>query len=114
MKNVIEMRLANDPFERIKNGEKTVEIRLYDEKRRAIRLGDDIIFSKLESSAERVVAKVVGLIRFDTFKSLFNSDLFDKTGSRNLSPEAAANSMYKYYTAEQERKYGVLAIEIKM
>ena len=32
------MKLQEDPFERIKNGTKTVEFRLYDEKRRTIQI----------------------------------------------------------------------------
>ena len=42
-----EMSLNPAPFEKIKNGEKSIEIRLYDEKRRGVKIGDIIIFSKL-------------------------------------------------------------------
>ena len=40
------MKLQKSPFERIKKGTKTVEFRLYDEKRRKINIGDQIEFSK--------------------------------------------------------------------
>ena len=40
------MKLNESPFERIKNGTKTVEFRLYDEKRQQIKIGDKIEFSK--------------------------------------------------------------------
>ncbi len=40
-----EMHLADLPFEQIRSGKKTVEVRLYDEKRRAIREGDVIVFT---------------------------------------------------------------------
>lgn len=36
------MRLHKEPFELIKNGSKTIELRLYDEKRQMINLGDTI------------------------------------------------------------------------
>ena len=36
------MKLQESPFERIKNGTKTVEFRLYDEKRSKIKIGDQI------------------------------------------------------------------------
>lgn len=34
-----EMRLHNEPFELIRNGSKTIEMRLYDEKRQLIKVG---------------------------------------------------------------------------
>ena len=41
------MKLNESPFERIKNGTKTIEFRLYDEKRQKINIGDTIIFMVL-------------------------------------------------------------------
>ena len=45
---VHQIKLNESLFERIKNGTKTIEFRLYDEKRRKIKLGDKIEFSKLQ------------------------------------------------------------------
>ena len=39
------MKLNKEPFEKIKSGEKTIELRLYDEKRRKIKAGDTICFN---------------------------------------------------------------------
>lgn len=47
-KTVHEMRLADAPFDMIKSGKKTVEVRLNDEKRRQICVGDIIIFRRKE------------------------------------------------------------------
>ena len=49
------MKLKESPFERIKNGTKTVEFRLYDEKRRKIKIGDQIEFSKLPELEEKIL-----------------------------------------------------------
>lgn len=110
----IEMKLADEPFEKIKSGEKTVEIRLYDEKRRKIKVGDKIAFYRLTDNSDAIFTTVRALYRFNTFKELFLSDLFPKTGSGNLTVEQANDSMYKYYTKEQEQKFGVLGIEIEV
>lgn len=40
----IEMHLLPKPFEQIKNRKKQIEIRLYDEKRQQIRLGEPSLF----------------------------------------------------------------------
>lgn len=109
----IEMRLADEPFEKMQRGEKTVEIRLYDEKRQKIEVGDAITFYKGESRDEWISATVVGLHRFASFKELFRSDLFPKTGCGDSTPDEAAENMYRYYTREQEKQWGVLAIEIR-
>ena len=39
-----QMSLRPHPFEKIKLGEKTIELRLYDEKRKEIKVGDTIEF----------------------------------------------------------------------
>lgn len=60
------MKLQEDPFERIKNGTKTVEFRLYDEKRRTIQIGDEIEFSKLPELQEKLLVKAKSMNRFYT------------------------------------------------
>lgn len=39
-----EMRLLEEPFELIKAGKKIIEIRLNDEKRQKVSIGDEIVF----------------------------------------------------------------------
>ena len=57
------MRLNESPFERIKNGTKTIEFRLYDEKRRQIKIGDKIEFSKLPELQETILVEVLELYK---------------------------------------------------
>ena len=49
-----DMKLLEQPFKRISAGIKTLELRLYDEKRKALKLGDTIRFSKLPDFTETV------------------------------------------------------------
>ena len=53
-----EMRLLPKPFELICSGVKTVEIRLNDEKRKKIQVGDTITFRKLPEEEESIVTEV--------------------------------------------------------
>lgn len=114
VKGRIEMHLADEPFKMIKSGKKTVEIRLYDEKRQMIKVGDTVLFFRGDGKTEFIKATVVGLHCFNSFKDLFTSDLFPKTGSGNMTVDEAVESMYRYYTQEQEEKFGVIAIELKV
>ena len=61
------MKLNENYFERIKDGTKIVEFRLYDEKRQQIKVGDKIEFSKLPELQEKLLVDVIELYRENTF-----------------------------------------------
>ena len=108
------MRLHPEPFDAIKNGSKTIELRLNDEKRRLITIGDTIVFFCTED--ERCLqVKVINLFAFKTFADLYNTLPLEKCGYRkeNLA-SASFHDMYQYYTLEQEKCHGVLGIEIQV
>ena len=63
--NIHQMNLQPAYFNFIKNGTKRIELRLYDEKRQKIGLGDVIEFSKDDS--ESFKAEVIGLLRYANF-----------------------------------------------
>ena len=65
------MKLNQEPFEAIKNGTKTVEFRLYDEKRKKVQVGDEIEFSKLPELQEKLLVKVIDLYKEESFAKLF-------------------------------------------
>ena len=65
------MKLHPEPFAKIKDGSKTIELRLYDEKRQRISIGDTIRFINTESAADAVVVRVRDLFIFDSFEELF-------------------------------------------
>lgn len=106
------MRLAALPFGLISSGRKTVEVRLYDEKRRRLALGDRIEFT-LSGSDKRIVMRVIGLRQFDTFSELYSSDVFDKCGCDGMTVDQAVHYIYGYYSQADETKYGALAIELE-
>lgn len=103
------MKLNESPFERIKNGTKTIEFRLFDEKRQLIKVGDKIEFSKLPDLNEKILVDVLELYQERTFK-----ELFDKLGDNEEISKKNAESMYTIYSPEEEAKYGVLGIKIKI
>lgn len=44
-----QMKLVDAPFELIRSGQKTIELRLNDEKRQIIKIGDFIVFTQSSS-----------------------------------------------------------------
>ena len=108
------MNLFPEPFEMIRTGQKTIELRLNDEKRQKIQIGDIIEFSQKETK-ERLTAKVVGLHRYNSFSELYNELPLLSCGYTEADiSEAKPEDMDLYYTPEQQSKYGVLGIEIKV
>lgn len=103
------MKLNEDPFERIKNGTKTIEFRLYDGKRQKIKIGDKIEFSKLPDLQEKLIVDVIELYREDTFE-----DLFKKLYSDEKEITKKTEAMYEIYSLEKEQQYGILGIKIKI
>lgn len=103
------MKLNESPFERIKNGTKTIEFRLFDEKRQQIKVGDQIEFSKLPNLQEKLLVDVVELYREETFENLFRKLYTDE---EEISKKTKA--MYEIYLPEKEQKYGILGIKIKI
>ena len=107
------LHLKEEPFEKIKNGQKTVEMRLYDEKRSKLSVGEQIIFMKNSNENERIYAKIRSLHIFKNFDELYKH--FDKRDLGYGENEVAnAADMEKYYSKEKQEKYGVLAIKLEL
>ena len=103
------MKLNESLFERIKNGTKTIEFRLYDEKRRKIKIGDKIEFSKLPELQEIILVEVVDLYREETFEKLFKKLYTDEEEIKRKT-----KAMYEIYSPEKEKQYGVIGIKISL
>lgn len=108
------MRLLPEPFEAMKSGSKTIEIRLNDEKRQKVKIGDTIVFHKLPEGKEKLSARVLDLLYYKDFKSLYQDIPFYKFGCSGKTMEWMIENTYKIYTREQEEKYGALGIRIEL
>ena len=108
------MKLNPAPFEMIKCGKKSIELRLYDEKRSRISLGDCISFTNTDT-LEEITVTVIDIYKFNNFKELYNSLPLLQCGYtiENVA-EAHYSDMEKYYTAEEQNKYGVVGIAIQL
>ena len=108
----INMKLQNVPFKQIKDGSKIIEVRLNDEKRKTLEVNDIIIFSNIKTN-EQLEKKITSLKTYSSFKELFNNYDNILLGARGYNEYEYEQSMYSYYTKEDEQKYGVLAIELE-
>ena len=105
------MNLVSEAFELIQKGEKTVEIRLNDEKRSQIKIGDQIVFTNLKTK-EMIETYVRDLKVYNDFYELYES--YDKKSlGYKKNEKADPEDMFKYYTKEKIAKYGALAISLE-
>lgn len=105
-----DMKLVDFAFQAIKNGNKDIEVRLNDEKRRKIKVGDTIVFHHIDNS-EIIKAKVVNLHKYNTFKELFDNFEHKRLGVKDSD---TSSIMDNFYSKEEQEKYGALGIEIKL
>lgn len=104
------MNLWDDSFLKIKNKTKTIEMRLCDEKRSIISVGDTIEFTNTKTY-EVCECIVINLYKYESFNELYKHH--DKIAIGYSDDEAAnPNDMLVYYSVENIKKYGVLGIEV--
>lgn len=108
-----EMSLRPKPFEAIASGAKRYELRLHDEKRREIKIGDEVLFT-CTSDERQVLTRVVGLHPFADFAALYAALPLTECGyTKDNVHRADPRDMEAYYPPEKQARYGVLAIELE-
>lgn len=109
------MNLSFKPFGRIKRGTKVIEVRLFDNKRKSIKVGDSITFFKLPELNESIKTKVTKLSRFNSFKELFSFFGTKPFGHpKNITLKEQILGMREIYSKEKEKQLGVLGIHLKL
>jgi aminoglycoside 6'-N-acetyltransferase I len=106
------MRLQPAPFALIRDGRKTIELRLYDEKRRKLQIGDGILFENTEAP-EMLLVRVTGLSVFASFDALYQALPLEACGYPKADIASASPAdMEACYSKEEQRRYGVVGIQL--
>jgi ASC-1-like (ASCH) protein len=105
-----DMKLAKEPFDKIANGSKTIESRLYDEKRRAIAIGDEICFR--QHDGEGTVTKTVYALHvYGSFTDLMHDLPAGRFGWNEAGQ--ALEEIERFYSKEDQIRHGVLGIGLR-
>lgn len=109
------MKLQPSPFEKIKSGLKTYELRLLDPKRQSITPGDIIEFLNLANKRDKIRVRVIALHPFSNFAELYDALPLLKCGytEDNVS-DASPDDMEQYYSKDEQAKWGVVGIELEL
>jgi ASC-1-like (ASCH) protein len=99
-------------LERIRSGKKCIELRLFDEKRQLMALGDTLCFWHGEGvHRQEVSARIIGLVRYPSFKALIDDVPLEWLGTASL--HEALREVSAYYSDADQQKYGVLGIRFE-
>ncbi len=107
-----QMNLHTAPFDLILSGEKIYELRLYDERRKVLKVGDFIEFDETNGH-RKLVVQIEDIMHFANFAELYASLPFDKIGYKS-DEKADPSDMDIYYSKEKQRMYGVIAIKVRL
>ena len=108
------MKLQPKYYDDILYGAKRIELRLYDEKRKMIHLGDTIEFMKEPELKESFKAKVSGLFRYSTFEELMNDFDISVLADKTMTKKELLDILETFYPVESQEHYGVVGIRIEL
>ena len=102
--------LHPDIFELVKDGKKDVEVRLNDEKRQQLSVGDKLVFLKRPDEIEKVEAIVKELKYFNNFNEVVDYYEMECIHQPQLTKEEYVQDMQKIYSEDEQKKYGIVCI----
>lgn len=113
--SLYEMNLAPEPFALIAAGKKKFELRLNDEKRQLLKVGDKIRFVNRRDPQMRVLCSVKGIFHYPDFAALYRELPLELCGyTEDNIADADPHDMEVYYSAEKIEACGVLGIKIEL
>jgi len=99
-------------FTFVKNGKKTIEGRLKKENYDLVKAGDQIIIWN-ERETESLKVRVKRVCAYKSFEQMLENEELKKVLPEVKTINEGLAVYRKFYTEEQERKFGVLAIEVE-
>ena len=108
------MTLYEEAFDLIRSGEKRIEVRCNDEKRKKIKINDEIIFYELHEEKQWFIVKVQDLYECKTFEELYSMFDLSEFGRAEYSVKDMVEGIREIYPIEKEKTYGALGIRIEL
>jgi len=104
---------ADPYFTFVKNSKKTIEGRLKKDKYALIAPGDHIVVHNQEET-DSVEVVVKGVRSYESFEELLKEEPLKKVLPDANSVEHGVKIYRQFYSPEQERRHGVVAIEVAL
>lgn len=105
------MSVRHKYFELIKSGQKDIELRAYDEKRKKVKIGDKFQMVDAENPNEYIICEVLNMHVAPDFESLFKKIDIKRAGFSNL--DELMDVITKFIAREELAREQVVGMEIK-
>lgn len=105
------MSVRNKYFEMIKSGQKDIELRAYDEKRKKMKAGDRFLLYDAENPDESIICEILNMHVAPNFESLFKNLDIKRSGFQNM--KELIDIVTKFVSHEELQREQVVGIEIK-
>lgn len=108
--------LSEPWFSLILLGLKTVEGRKNKGKFKDMKIGEIIQWTNSDFVERKVMTRIIDKAEYPTFEKYLETEGLDKClpGMENFGLEHGLSVYFKYYTKEDEKNYGVIAIKIEL
>ncbi len=106
-------RIYNDVYDAMVKGDKTIEIRLYNEKSKQIKIGDIIKFNILDSN-KYLLVKVTNLYKFKNIDELWPYKNKILTTFKNLSKEEFVTKLNDIFGTDEVKSHELIGIEFNI
>lgn len=106
------MRLDRKDFDRLKDGSKVWEIRLNDEKRKGIRIGDEIVFMRRPELEERLPMIVEEKRLYSDVQRLLDKVPLSEIAAPEMTEVEWIQSFMTHYRPEELVQYGIAAFKV--
>ena len=105
------MSVRHKYFELIKSGQKDIELRAYDEKRKKMKTGDKFLLFDAENPDQYIICEVLNMHIAPDFESLFKKIDIKRSGFQTM--DELIDVVTKFVSREELQREQVVGIEIK-
>jgi len=105
------MSVRHKYFELIKSGQKDIELRAYDEKRKKVKIGDKFQLLDAENPNQYIICEVLNMHVAPDFESLFKKLDIKRSGFQTM--DELIDVVTKFVSREELQREQVVGIEIK-
>ena len=105
------MSVRHKYFELIESGQKDIELRAYDEKRRKMKVGDKFLLFDAENPDEYIICEILNMHVAPDFESLFKKIDIKRSGFQTM--DELIDVVTKFVSREELQREQVVGIEIK-
>ncbi len=105
------MSVRHKYFELIKSGQKDIELRAYDEKRKKMKAGDKFLLFDAETPDQYIICEILNMHVAPNFESLFKKIDIKRSGFKDINE--LMDTITKFVSREELAHEQVVGMEIK-